>query len=312
MTIQTKVLIIGSGPAGYTAAIYTSRAGLEPVLFSGPQIGGQLTLTNEIENFPGFPDPITGEELMFRMREQCQKLGVNIIHDEIVSIDFKKRPFTCKTSSKEEVKADSIIISTGATAKLLNLNNEIKYLGHGISTCATCDGFFYKGKDVAVVGGGNTAAMEAMHLSKFCKTVYMIHRRDKLKADKVMQKRLLSTKNISMVWNSTPVSISGTDNPPSLTTVTLRNLKTNEDTDLKVDGLFISIGSNPETKLFKNQLDLDESGYIITKPQSCKTSIDGVFAAGDVQNPLHKQAILAAGSGCLAALEAEEFLSDLN
>ena len=308
MTHHVKLLIIGSGPAGYTAAIYGVRAGLDPVLFSGSQIGGQLTLTGEIENFPGFPEATTGEELMLKMRSQCKELGVKIVHDEITKADLSKRPFTCSTGSNETYQADSIIIATGASPKLLNIPDESKYLGFGVSTCATCDGFFYRNKEVAVVGGGNTAAMEALHLSKFCKKVYIIHRRDKLRADKTMQKRIFETENIEVIWDSAPLSLTGTDNPPSLNGVTVRNLKTDTNKTLDVDGLFISIGSNPKTKMFEGQLDLDPNGYIKTQHDSCKTNIKGIFAAGDVQNPRFKQAILAAGSGCLAALEAEEFL----
>lgn len=305
---NVRLIIIGSGPAGYTAAIYAQRAGLEPILFSGPQIGGQLTMTGDVENFPGFPDPINGDDLMFRMRSQCENLGVKIVHDEITEVNFSKSPYVCKTSSKEQFHCNAVIIATGATARLLNVADEIKYLGFGVSTCATCDGFFYREKNVAVVGGGNTAAMEALHLSKFCKKVYMIHRRDKLRADKTMQNRVADTPNIEMIWDSIVVGLGGTDNPPSLTTITLRNLKTNQDQQVSVDGLFISVGSDPKTKVFEGAVKMDSKGYILTEPNSCKTNVPGIFAAGDVQNPRFKQAILAAGSGCLAALEAEEFL----
>ncbi len=306
---KTKVLIIGSGPAGYTAGIYAARAGLNPVLVSGNQIGGQLTITTEIENFPGFPEPIGGQELMQRMKEQAQNVGVTIIDDIISEVDFSKAPYHCNSAANNLYCGDTVIIATGASARWLGLESEKKFLGFGVSGCATCDGFFYRGKDVAVVGGGNTAAEEALYLTTFAKSVTLIHRRDSLRADKLMQQRLKNNKKINIEWDSVVEEVVGTENPLSVNGVIIKNVKTDRTTKLNVDGLFIAIGHHPNTELFKGLLELDNDGYIVTKHDSCETSIPGIFAAGDVQNANFRQAVVAAGTGCMAALEAEKYLN---
>lgn len=306
---KTKVLIIGSGPAGYTAGIYAARAGLNPVLVSGNQIGGQLTITTEIENFPGFPEPIGGQELMQRMKEQAQNVGVTIIDDIISEVDFSKAPYHCNSAANNLYCGDTVIIATGASARWLDLESEKKFLGFGVSGCATCDGFFYRGKDVAVVGGGNTAAEEALYLTTFAKSVTLIHRRDSLRADKLMQQRLQNNKKINIEWDSVVEEVVGTENPLSVNGVIIKNVKTDRTTKLNVDGLFIAIGHHPNTELFKGLLELDNDGYIVTKHDSCETSIPGIFAAGDVQNANFRQAVVAAGTGCMAALEAEKYLN---
>lgn len=305
---HTKVLIIGSGPSGYTAGIYAARAGLEPILVSGSQIGGQLTITNDVENFPGFPEPINGGELMAKMREQAQKVGVRIIEDIITEVDFSKHPFSCTSENNRLFCGDSVIISTGASARWLGLESETKFLGFGVSACATCDGFFYRGKDVAIVGGGNTALEEALYLTNFANHVTLIHRRDSLRADKTMQKRLFENKKISIEWDSVVEEILGSENPLSVTGLRLKNIKTDVEKEIKISGIFIAIGHHPNTEVFKGQIDLDKEGYITTKAGSCATNIPGVFAAGDVQSPNFRQAIVAAGSGCIACLEAEKYL----
>lgn len=309
---KTKVLIIGSGPAGYTAGIYAARAGLNPVLVSGSQIGGQLTITTEIENFPGFPEPIGGLDLMQRMREQAQNVGVTIVDDLITEVDFSKAPYHCNSAGSNLFCGDTVIIATGASARWLGLDSEKKFLGFGVSGCATCDGFFYRNKDVAVVGGGNTAADEALYLTNFAKSVTLIHRRDSLRADKVMQQRLADNQKIKIEWDSVVDEVVGTENPLSVNGVILKNVKTDSKKELKVDGLFIAIGHHPNTDLFKGLLELDDDGYIKTRNGSCETNISGIFAAGDVQNPNYRQAVVAAGSGCIAALEAEKYLSRQN
>ncbi len=308
---KTSLLIIGSGPAGYTAGIYAARAGLNPLLVSGPQIGGQLTLTTEIENFPGFPEPVSGPELMDKMREQAQNVGVKIIEDKIIEADLSARPFTCRSENDQTFKADSIIISTGASARWLGLESEKNFLGFGVSGCATCDGFFYRNKDVAVIGGGNTAADEALYLTNFARSVTLIHRRDSLRADQTMQDRLFNNPKIKIEWNSVVSKFLGTDTPKSLTGLKLKNIKTGAEKELKVDGAFVAIGHHPNSELFKEWLDIDKEGYIITPPNSCKTKVSGVFAAGDVKDPLYRQAVVAAASGCIAALEAEKYLNEL-
>ncbi|MBE6448580.1 MAG: thioredoxin-disulfide reductase [Alphaproteobacteria bacterium] len=307
---KTKLLIIGSGPAGYTAGIYAARAGLKPILVSGQQIGGQLTITSDVENFPGFAEPIAGTELMHRMRLQAHNVGVEIIDDHIVEADFSQRPFICSSENNNIYSAQSIIICTGASARWLNLESENKYRGFGVSGCATCDGFFYRGRNVAVVGGGNTAAEEALFLSNFTNSVTLIHRRNALRADQKTQEKLLQNNKINIEWDSVVEEILGSDNPLSVTGLTIKNVKTDKRKKIKVDGIFIAIGHHPNTDIFKNQLDLTPEGYIITAPNSCQTSIKGIFAAGDVQNPQYRQAIIAAGSGCLAALEADKFLNE--
>ena len=309
---KTIVLIIGSGPAGYTAGIYAARAGLNPILVSGSQVGGQLTITTEIENFPGFPEPIGGLDLMQRMREQAQNVGVTIVDDLITEVDFSKAPYHCNSAGSNLFCGDTVIIATGASARWLGLDSEKKFLGFGVSGCATCDGFFYRNRDVAVVGGGNTAADEALYLTNFAKSVTLIHRRDSLRADKVMQQRLADNQKIKIEWDSVVDEVVGTENPLGVTGVVLKNVKTDSKKELKVDGLFIAIGHHPNTDLFKGILELDNDGYIKTKDNGCETNIQGIFAAGDVQNPNYRQAVVAAGSGCIAALEAEKYLSRQN
>lgn len=306
---DSKLLIIGSGPAGYTAGIYAARAGLEPIMVSGFQPGGQLTLTTNIENFPGFANSTDGNTLMLAMREQALNLGVKIIEDTITEVNFAQRPFICKSESKE-FQADSIIISTGASARWLGLESEEKFRGFGISSCATCDGFFYRNKEVVVVGGGNTAVEDALLLSKFAKHVTLIHRRDSLRADAASQKRLFVNDKISVMWDSVVTEFLGTEQPRSLTGIMVKNVKTGEIKEMKTDGVFVAVGNHPNTEVFKGKLDLSDEGYIITAPDSTQTSIEGIFAAGDVRFGNYRQAIVAAGSGCIAALEAEKFLQE--
>ncbi len=304
---QSKVIIIGSGPAGYTAGIYAARAGFSPILVSGFQKGGQLTITTDVENFPGFPEPIAGPELMDRMLQQAIKLGVKVIEDHITEVDFSHRPFTL-ISEQNSYQADSVIIATGASARWLGLENETKFRGFGVSGCATCDGFFYRNRHVAVVGGGNTAAEEALYLANIAASVTLIHRRDALRADKIMQDRLFKHPKINIEWDSVVTDVKGTDTPKSMTGVVIKNLKTDKTKELAVDGLFIAIGHKPNTEIFKQYLKLDNEGYIVTEPGCSKTSVEGVFAAGDVKDSQYRQAITAAGSGCQAFLDAERFL----
>lgn len=306
---KTPVLIIGSGPAGYTAGIYAARAGLKPLIVSGGQIGGQLTLTTDVENYPGFPESINGGELMELMKQQALNLGVEFVEDKIIEVDFKQHPFSCNSENYNLFTADAIIIATGASARWLGLESEQKYLGFGVSGCATCDGFFYRGKDVAVVGGGNTAAEEALYLTNFAKSVTLIHRRDTLRADKIMQQRVFNNPKIAIEWNCVIEEITGSDSPKSVTGLRLRNIKDDSTKELKIDGIFIAIGHHPNTEIFQNHLELDNNGYIVTQPDSCQTNIAGVFAAGDVKAPEFRQAVIAAGSGCTAALEAERWLN---
>ena len=306
---KTPVLIIGSGPAGYTAGIYAARAGLKPLIVAGGQIGGQLTITSDVENYPGFPEPVNGSELMKRMKQQALNLGVEFIEDKIIEVDFKQYPFSCNSENYNLFTANSVIIATGASARWLGLESEEKFLGFGVSGCATCDGFFYRGKDVAVVGGGNTAAEEALYLTSFARSVTLIHRRDSLKADKIMLQRLLDNPKITIEWNCVIEEILGTDIPKAVTGLKLKNIKDDSTKEMKVDGVFIAIGHHPNTEIFKNHLELDSNGYIVTKPDSCETGIAGVFAAGDVKAPEFRQAVIAAGSGCTAALEAERWLN---
>lgn len=308
---KSKILIIGSGPAGYTAGIYAARAGLSPTIVSGPQIGGQLTITTDVENFPGFPTPVAGTQLMENMRQQALKLGVEIIEDRITEVDFSRRPFECNSENHNLFVGDAIIIATGASARWLGLPSEHKYLGFGVSGCATCDGFFYRNRDVAVVGGGNTAAEEALYLTNFANSVTLIHRRDSLRADKVMQERLANNKKINIEWDSVIEEVIGTENPLSVTGVKLKNVKTDAIKELPVEGLFIAIGHQPNTEIFKGQIDLDAEGYIVTAANSCQTSVKGVFAAGDVQSGKFRQAVIAAGNGCHACLEAERYIAAL-
>lgn len=308
--IKTRCLIIGSGPAGYTAAIYSARAHLNPILYEGLQPGGQLTLTTEVENFPGFPDGINGPELMSLMRKQAFRFNVDIRAGSIVKVDFSKRPFLCIDDFGNEILAETVIIATGSLAKWLGLESEEKFKGYGVSACATCDGFFYRNKVVAVVGGSDTACEEATYLSRICQKVYLIHRRDQLRASKVMQQKVYETPNISIVWNHVIDEIVGTEHgfSRSVNGIIIKNTITNEKKKIDVDGVFIAIGHKPNTDIFRGQIEMDEQGYIKTKPGSTKTNLEGVFAAGDVQDPIFRQAITAAGSGCMASIEAERFL----
>ncbi len=305
---NTPVLIIGSGPAGYTAGIYAARAGLSPIIVSGDQIGGQLTITNLVENYPGFPDPILGAKLMENMRLQALNVGAKIIDDKIVEIDFGARPFECSSERHNLFSGETLIIATGASARWLGLPNEARYRGFGVSVCATCDGFFFKDKNVAVVGGGNTAAEEALFLSNFAASVTLIHRRDTLRADKALQEKLRQNHKINFEWDSVVEDISGTEAPLAVTGINIKNVKTDRRKTLNVSGVFIAIGHKPNTDLFKGRLDMDDQGYLVTAADSTKTSLPGVFAAGDVQNKRFRQAIVAAGSGCMAAMEAEAYL----
>ena len=309
---KTKMLIIGSGPAGYTAGIYAVRSGLDPIIVSGSQLGGQLTITTEIENFPGFPNPISGPQLMEDMRQQALNLGVKIIEDQITEVNFQARPFVCKSENGNIFTADTVIIATGASARWLGLPSENKFRGFGVSGCATCDGFFYRNRDVAVVGGGNTAVDEAIYLTNFAKSVTLIHRRNELRADKVLQERLLKNPKIKVEWNSVVDEVLGQETPLGVTGVRLKDTQTGTTKDIAVEGLFIAIGHKPNTAIFKDALKLDEEGYIITQTNSCQTDIAGVFAAGDVQSGHFRQAIIAAGAGCQACLEAEKYLASLD
>jgi len=306
---HTKVLILGSGPAGYTAAIYAARALLKPILVFGSEPGGQLTTTTDVENFPGFAKVIQGPWLMEEMKGQAQAVGTEMIQDHIKKVDLSKKPFSAHGDSGQIYTADSIIISTGAQARWLNLKSEQKFRGFGVSACATCDGFFFKEKEVAVVGGGNAAVEEAMFLTKFASKVHLIHRRNELRAEKLLQEKLKANKKIQIIWDSVVEEVKGTNEPKGVNGIKIKNVKTNKTTELKVDGLFIAIGHDPATSLFKDQLKMDKEGYLITKPDSTITNIPGVFAAGDVKDKIFRQAVTAAGTGCMAALEAEKHLS---
>jgi len=310
--LHSKVLIIGSGPAGYTAAIYAARAMLNPVLVSGMEPGGQLTTTTDVENYPGFSDVIQGPWLMEEMRKQAEVVGTNFKSDMIKEVNFKKSPFELLGESGDKYTAETVIIATGAQARWLNLDSEKKYRGFGVSACATCDGFFYKNKEVVVVGGGNAAVEEALFLTKFASNVTLIHRRDSLRAEKLLQQKILSHPKIKIIWNNKIKEIIGTENPKGVTSVVIEN--TNDQSISKIDthGIFVAIGHDPATKIFTNQIEMDDEGYIITKPDSTKTNIRGVFAAGDVKDKTYRQAVTAAGMGCMAALEAEKFLSENN
>jgi len=306
---RTKVLIIGSGPAGYTAAIYAARAMLEPIIVAGMQPGGQMTITSDVENFPGFADVIQGPWLMEQMKAQAEHVGTQILSDLITSIDLSKRPFVAKGDSGDEYIGDTVVICTGAQARWLGLESESKLQGFGVSACATCDGFFYRDKAVAVVGGGNTAVEEALFLTNFATKVTVIHRRHEFRAEKIMQQRLFDHPKIEVVWDSVVDEIVGSGTPPGVTGVRVKNVKTNEIAESPVDGVFIAIGHAPATELFEGQLDMDDGKYILTKPDSTATNIPGVFAAGDVKDQVFRQAVTAAGMGCMAALEAEKFLA---
>ena len=308
-THNSKVLIIGSGPAGYTAAIYTARANLKPLLVAGMQPGGQMTITSDVENYPGFEKPINGPWLMDQMKLQAEHVGTEMINDTIVSVDLKSNPKKAVGDSGDVYLADAVIIATGAQAKWLGLPSEEKYKGKGVSACATCDGFFYRGKEVVVVGGGNSAVEEALFLTNFADKVTVIHRRDEFRAEKIMQDRLFKHPKINVVWDSELAEVTGDDKV--VTGVKIKNVKTGDVTDLKADGVFVAIGHKPATELFKGQLKMDNEGYLITKPDSTKTDIDGVFAAGDVKDKVFRQAVTAAGMGCMAALEADKYIAEL-
>jgi thioredoxin reductase (NADPH) len=310
-TKHTKVLILGSGPAGYTAAIYAARAMLKPILVYGAQPGGQLSTTTDVENFPGFSKVVQGPWLMDEMKGQAEAVGTEMIQDHISKVDFSKKPFVATGDSGQIYTADSFIISTGAQARWLNLKSEQEFKGFGVSSCATCDGFFFKEKKVAVVGGGNAAVEEAIFLTKFATKVYLIHRRNELRAEKLLQEKLKANKKIEIIWDSAVDEVLGTSEPKEVNSIKIKNLKTNNITELKVDGLFIAIGHDPATSLFKDQLKMDKEGYLITKADSTITNIPGVFAAGDVKDKIFRQAVTAAGMGCMAALEAEKHLSHL-
>ena len=306
---HSKVIILGSGPAGYTAAVYAARAMLKPMLIQGSQPGGQLTITTDVENYPGFADVIQGPWLMEQMQAQAAHVGTEVIMDHINKVDLKARPFRLEGDSGDIYTADTLIICTGAQARWLGIPSEEAFKGHGVSACATCDGFFYKDKEVAVIGGGNTAVEEALFLTKFAKRVIVVHRRDSFRAEKILQERLFKNPKIEVIWDTAIDEIVGSKDPKSVTGLRLKNTKTGNVTERKVDGVFIAIGHAPATELFKGQLDMTPSGYLISKPDSTATTIPGVFAAGDVKDETFRQAVTAAGMGCMAALEAEKFLA---
>ncbi|HCR85403.1 MAG TPA: thioredoxin-disulfide reductase [Alphaproteobacteria bacterium] len=310
MTKHSKVLILGSGAAGATAAIYTARANLKPVMIHGMQPGGQLTITTEVENYPGFAEVIQGPWLMQQMEQQAANVGTEIINDHIIKVDLSKRPFKLEGDSGENYTANTLIIATGASAKWLGLTTEQKFQGFGVSGCATCDGFFYRNKEVMVIGGGNTAVEEALYLTQHASKVTIVHRRDTFRAEKILQDRLFKNPKIKIIWDSALEEVIGTENPLSVNAAKIKNLKTGEVKEVKVDGIFIAIGHKPNTDIFKGQIKLDEEGYIITAPNSTKTNIHGVFAAGDVQDKIYRQAVTAAGTGCMAALEAAKLLQE--
>ncbi len=300
-----NVIIIGSGPAGYTAAIYAARANLKPILVSGFQPGGQLTITTDVENYPGYENPIQGPWLMEQMQKQAAHVGTEIINSQVTEVFLNEKIKKLNLDNGTTLNTKTVIISTGAQARWLGLENEAKFQGHGLSACATCDGFFFKDKEVAVIGGGNSAAEEALFLTKFATKVYLVHRRDKLRAEKILQDRLKQNSKIDFIWNSEVTKFNGNDD---LESIDLLNKQDNKISNLKIDGVFIAIGHDPATQLFKGQLKMDDGGYIITDPDSTKTSIEGVFAAGDVKDKIYRQAVTAAGMGCMAALEVEKYL----
>ncbi|MDR2122243.1 MAG: thioredoxin-disulfide reductase [Flavobacteriaceae bacterium] len=309
-TTILQTIIIGSGPAGFTAAIYAARAEMNPILISGMELGGQLTTTTEVENFPGYPEGITGPEMMGQLQKQAEKFGTTVIIDKVTEVIFGNKSgdiHTVKTSSGKEYKTKTVIVSTGASAKYLGKDFEEKYRGGGVSACATCDGFFYRGRNVVVVGGGDTAVEEAVYLAKICKTVYMVVRKDYLRASKIMQEKVDATPNIVLMYNHEVVDLKGENGLVSQAVVV--NNQTSEEKTLEVDGIFVAIGHSPNTDIFKGKLEMDETGYLIVRPFSTETNIPGVFAAGDVADKRYRQAITAAGSGCMAALDAEKYLA---
>lgn len=307
-TEKVHCLIIGSGPAGYTAAIYAARANLKPVLYQGLQPGGQLTITTEVENYPGYPNGIMGPQMMVDFEQQAQRMGADIRWGMVTKVDLTQRPFKVEVDEETHLEADSVIIATGASAKWLGLESEQRLNGHGVSACAVCDGFFFKGQEVAIVGAGDTACEEALYLSKLCSTVHMFVRKGEMRASKVMQDRVLKTANIKVYWNTDTVEVMG---DRMVDSVKVRNNVSGEETVIPLKAFFVAIGHEPNSKLFKGMIDMDEQGYIITQPGSSKTNIEGVFAAGDVQDKLYRQAVSAAGSGCMAALDAERYLGAL-
>jgi thioredoxin reductase (NADPH) len=310
--MHSKVIIIGSGPAGYTAAIYAARAMLEPVLINGTQPGGQLTITTDVENYPGFADVIQGPWLMDQMKAQAEHVGTKVVSDLITDVDFDRRPFTLKGDSGKTYTADSIIIATGAQARWLGLPSEQKFQGFGVSACATCDGFFYRDKQVLVIGGGNTAVEEALFLTNFASKVTVIHRRSEFRAERILQERLFKHPKIEVLWNTELADITGQQMPPSVTGAVLRNILTGATESLAVDGIFVAIGHTPATAIFAGKLDMKPGGYLMVKPGTTQTNVPGVYAAGDVTDDVFRQAVTAAGMGCMAALEAERFLAEEN
>jgi len=308
-TYKSDVIIIGSGAAGYTAGIYAARANMRPLLINGTQPGGQMTITTDVENYPGFKKIIQGPWLMNQMKKQAEIVGTKIFNDTIIKVNFKKKPFQLNGDNGNIYIGKSIIIATGATARWLGLDSEEKFKGFGVSACATCDGFFFKNKTVAVVGGGSTAAEESLYLTNHAKKVFLIHRRNQLRAEKILQKRLFKNSKIKIIWDSVVQEIKGNDNPKKVTGIKIKNLSKKENREIKLDGVFIAIGHDPSTNLFKNQINLDKDGYIITKPNSTYTHIPGIFAAGDVTDKIYRQAVTAAGMGCMAAIDAEKFLA---
>ena len=308
---KVRCLIIGSGPAGYTAAIYASRANLNPVLYTGLQMGGQLTTTTEVDNYPGYPDGITGPQMMEDFKKQAERFGADIRFGIASSVDFSGKKHKVTFDDKKMIEAEAVIIATGATAKYLGLESEIKYAGMGVSACATCDGFFFRGKDVAVVGGGDTAAEEATYLAGLCRKVYLIVRRDILRASKTMQDKVFKTKNIEILWEHQPVDLFGENGVEGATLIKKKGSSEEEIVKIKIDGFFLAIGHTPNSDVFKKFIETDPVGYIITVPGTSKTNVAGVFAAGDIQDPHYRQAVTAAGSGCIAAIDAERYLSEL-
>jgi len=308
-TVHAKVVILGSGPAGYTAAIYAARAMLEPILIQGIQPGGQLTITCDVENYPGFADVIQGPWLMEQMRRQAAHVGTNIIADHVVAVDLSRRPFRLDGDSGDVYLANALILATGAQARWLELPSEQRFKGYGVSACATCDGFFYRGKNVIVVGGGNTAVEEALFLTKFAESITVVHRRDSFRAEKILQERLFKNQKITVLWDTVVADVVGTGDPLKVTGVRLRNVKTGTITEMAIDGVFIAIGHVPATQLVAGQVKMNPAGYVETAPRSTATSVPGVFAAGDVTDDVYRQAVTAAGLGCMAALEAERFLA---
>lgn len=309
MKITTKVLIIGSGPAGLSAAIYAARASLNPILINGIQPGGQLTITTDVENYPGFAESVQGPWLMEQMRMQAENVGTKIVNDYVEKVDLSQRPFKISTGSRTEYEAESIIICTGAEARWLGIPTEQEFMGFGVSACATCDGFFFKNQEVVVVGGGNSAVEEALYLTNHASKVTIVHRRDNFRAEKILQERLFKNPKISVIWDHVVEEIVGNNNPKSVTGVKIQNVHTKETSLVNCSGVFVAIGHKPNTALFAGQVTMDSDNYIITTPGSTKTNIEGVFAAGDVQDKIYRQAITAAGTGCMAALEAEKFLN---